>query len=70
MEKLAPESGAYMNEASPWTADWQDAWWGKENYAALLAIKKRYDPKRLLLCWKCVGWEDSDASSDCFGGLA
>ena len=55
-----------MNEANPFTSDWQESWWGKENYASLLAIKNRYDPDRLLRCWRCVGWEESDVHASCF----
>ncbi|KAE8146052.1 hypothetical protein BDV25DRAFT_163280 [Aspergillus avenaceus] len=68
LEKITPGSGAYSNEANPFTEDWQEAWWG-DNYAPLLNIKNKYDPKRLLNCWKCVGWEESDAKSSCFSAF-
>jgi hypothetical protein len=66
LEAITPGGGAYMNEANPFTADWQESWWGKENYASLLTIKNRYDPDRLLRCWRCVGWEESDVQNSCF----
>lgn len=66
LEAVTPGGGAYMNEANPFTSDWQESWWGKENYASLLAIKNRYDPDRLLRCWRCVGWEESDVQNSCF----
>lgn len=65
LKRISPETGSYMNEANPFTPDWQEAWWGQENYAALLAIKEKYDPNRLLLCWRCVGWRESDVPSSC-----
>jgi len=75
-ELLSPGSGAYMNEADPWTDDWKEAWWGTENYERLLGIKKRFDPDGLLKCWRCVGFEDGDEEGGnenrafgCFAGL-
>ena len=62
LEELAPESGAYGNEANPWTEDWQEAFWG-ENYPRLLAIKQKYDPDELLMCFKCVGFDDKTMDS-------
>ncbi|KAH8810747.1 putative isoamyl alcohol oxidase [Xylogone sp. PMI_703] len=50
LEAITPGGGAYMNEANPFTSNWQESWWGKENYASLLTIKNRYDPDRLLRC--------------------
>jgi hypothetical protein len=51
---LTPGGGAYINEASPWTSDWKDAFWGA-NYGRLEKIKNKWDPKGLLGCWHCVG---------------
>ena len=68
-ESIAPNSGTYMNEANPWTQDWQRAFWG-ENYPRLLSIKKKYDPEGLLDCWKCVGFvENRGGTDDRFGCL-
>ncbi|KAJ7641178.1 FAD-binding domain-containing protein [Roridomyces roridus] len=53
--KLAPNSGAYLNEADVYEPDWQQSFWG-ENYPRLLSIKNKYDPDHLLDCWQCVGW--------------
>ncbi|KAI1473141.1 FAD-binding domain-containing protein [Daldinia caldariorum] len=64
-ELTGTDGGTYPNEANPFTPNWQQSWWG-ENYASLLQIKKKYDPKGLLKCWKCVGFEDEDISSDRF----
>ncbi|EED13770.1 isoamyl alcohol oxidase, putative [Talaromyces stipitatus ATCC 10500] len=70
VEQLTPGGGAYQNEASPFTGDWQEAWWGAENYASLLAIKNKYDPKGLLSCYKCVGWSAADETNSCFAAFA
>ncbi|EKG11535.1 FAD linked oxidase [Macrophomina phaseolina MS6] len=59
---LAPDGGAYPNEADPWTPDWRAQFWGP-HYAELLAIKREYDPYGLLRCWKCVGFEEEDVTA-------
>ena len=59
------EAASYMNEANPMTQHWREAWWGP-HYEALLETKRKYDPNRLLQCWKCVGFEDGDAESSRF----
>ncbi|KAI9751186.1 MAG: hypothetical protein M4579_006165 [Chaenotheca gracillima] len=73
VEAITPNGGAYANEANPWTHNWQESWWGKDNYASLLAVKKRYDPDGLLNCWRCVGWEESEQAPgrtfECMGAL-
>ncbi|KAB2580237.1 FAD linked oxidase [Lasiodiplodia theobromae] len=53
LRQLAPESGAYWNEADKDEPDWQRSLYGP-NYAELSAIKKKYDPSTLLWCEKCV----------------
>ncbi|KAI1370370.1 hypothetical protein F4677DRAFT_451445 [Hypoxylon crocopeplum] len=64
-ELTGDDGGTYLNEANPFTPNWRESWWG-DNYAALLDIKKKYDPEGLLKCWKCVGFEDEDISTDRF----
>ncbi|KAE9377580.1 FAD-binding domain-containing protein [Stipitochalara longipes BDJ] len=59
---------AYLNEADPDEPDWQDVFWGSENYERLSQIKKHYDPDTLLNCWKCVGWlGPQDPMFSCYG---
>ncbi|KAK7057873.1 FAD-binding domain-containing protein [Favolaschia claudopus] len=53
---LAPDSGAYLNEGDVYESDHEYTYWGP-NYERLAAIKAKYDPHRLLDCWKCVGWK-------------
>ncbi|KAI0851188.1 FAD-binding domain-containing protein [Daldinia vernicosa] len=50
-ELTGTDGGTYPNEANPFTANWQESWWG-DNYKALLEVKKKYDPNGLLKCWK------------------
>ncbi|KAJ6480986.1 FAD-binding domain-containing protein [Mycena sanguinolenta] len=68
---LAPDSGAYMNEADvyeiPATNGRVDTYWGP-NYERLLTIKKKYDPHGLLDCWRCVGWKGA-AQFPCYPDL-
>lgn len=68
IEGITPGSGAYSNEANPFTINWREAWWG-ENYERLLRVKNKYDPRGLLKCWKCVGWEESDAATSPFAAF-
>lgn len=68
LEDLTPGSGTHFNEADPWTKDWQYAFWG-ENYESLMEIKHKYDPDRLLNCWRCVGFEENDPGFECYHGL-
>ncbi|KAK8122748.1 hypothetical protein PG984_011418 [Apiospora sp. TS-2023a] len=60
------KGGAYVNEANPFTQDWQEAWWGRDNYEKLLETKRKYDPDVVMNCWKCVGFDDADFRSDRF----
>lgn len=57
LRAVAPNAGAYVNEADYFQADWQRQFWG-ENYQRLLTIKRRYDPTGVFSCHHCVGSED------------
>ncbi|CAK7200273.1 hypothetical protein SEUCBS139899_002964 [Sporothrix eucalyptigena] len=65
MKDLAPNTGAYMNEASKYETDWQTTFWG-DNYHRLLDIKRKVDPDDVFWCTPCVGserWaEEADGS--------
>ena len=67
---MTPGGGAYSNEASPWTENWKEAWWG-DNYGRLSEIKRKYDPYGIFRCWKCIGFEEENAGRDfqCFAAL-
>ncbi|KAL6884721.1 hypothetical protein GGI43DRAFT_432980 [Trichoderma evansii] len=54
--KLAPDSGAYLNEAYWNEPNFQKAFWGF-NYERLREIKKTIDPDDVFWCHVCVGNE-------------
>ncbi|TGJ84772.1 hypothetical protein E0Z10_g3956 [Xylaria hypoxylon] len=56
LTKLAPDSGAYLNEADPNQPNWQKALYGI-NYNRLLAIKNKYDPRHVFYATTAVGSE-------------
>ncbi|KAJ9644942.1 hypothetical protein H2204_001404 [Knufia peltigerae] len=56
LRQLAPNSGAYVNEADPTEPDWQRAFWGA-NYPRLLELKNYWDPTGVFWCKPCVGHE-------------
>ncbi|KAI1498311.1 hypothetical protein F5X99DRAFT_412209 [Biscogniauxia marginata] len=64
-ELTGTEGGTYPNEANPFTQNWRESWWG-DNYPRLLEIKQKFDPDRLLECWKCVGFEDTGLDNEMF----
>ncbi|KAB2575366.1 FAD-linked oxidoreductase ZEB1 [Lasiodiplodia theobromae] len=57
LRRLAPDSGAYVNEADSNEPNWQWALFGP-NYARLRTIKRAHDPAALMWCPTCVGGED------------
>ncbi|KAL2198592.1 hypothetical protein P885DRAFT_76198 [Corynascus similis CBS 632.67] len=62
MRELAPDMGAYVNEANVDEPNWQHEFWGS-NYKRLLSIKRRLDPDDVFWCTPCVGnerWEQVD----------
>ncbi|KAK7920117.1 hypothetical protein PG985_008139 [Apiospora marii] len=59
LDGLGDKGGSYQNEANPFTRDWRRAYWG-DDYPRLLEVENKYDPDRLLNCWKCVGFEEGD----------
>ena len=67
MRKLAPDTGAYLNEANPYEPDFGRAFWGNK-YERLLEIKRRVDPDDVLWCVPCVGnerWQETDDGRLC-----
>ncbi|KAL4075613.1 hypothetical protein J3A83DRAFT_4221558 [Scleroderma citrinum] len=66
LKRIAPNSGAYFNEADVFETDFEKSFWG-DNYPRLLEIKQKYDPEGLLDCWRCVGWKGPSAKSyECY----
>ena len=66
LRAVAPESafgGSYLNEANVDQPDWQAAFYGAANYARLLGIKSKYDPRHVFYATTAVGsegWEVQD----------
>jgi hypothetical protein len=58
--KLAPDMGAYANEATAEMPGWRNVFWGT-NYAKLLAIKRKYDADGLFWVTPGVGAESWSA---------
>lgn len=59
LRKLAPDTGAYVNEVDPTEPNWHETLYG-ENYDRLLETKKMWDPKGTFWCKHCIGsdlWE-------------
>ncbi|KAK3660886.1 hypothetical protein LTR56_000644 [Elasticomyces elasticus] len=65
LEGVAPNSGAYQNEADVFQNNPTQTFWGS-NYQRLLSIKKQVDPKNVLTCWDCVGGSRSDTIYGCY----
>ncbi|KAH0848534.1 FAD binding domain-containing protein [Fonsecaea pedrosoi] len=57
LRELAPNTGAYVNEADPTEPNWQKTFWGS-NYPRLLQLKRHWDPKGIFWCVPCVGHKD------------
>lgn len=54
LREAIPNSGAYFNEADLLEPDWQESFFGIDNYKRLQLIKKSVDPNGLFNCWHCV----------------
>ena len=63
--KATPGAGAYFNEADFFENNWQDEFWGMENYLRLTEIKRKWDPDQLFYCHKCVGSENWEEGGMC-----
>ena len=56
MKELAPDTGAYMNEADLFDEDFLEDFYG-EHLGRLEEVKKSYDPQDTFYCPTCVGSE-------------
>ena len=66
LRDIAPNSGAYQNEADVFEPNPEQAYWGQENYEKLLKIKREIDPNNVLTCWDCIGWDKTDPRYACY----
>ncbi|KAK4165607.1 hypothetical protein QBC43DRAFT_351245 [Cladorrhinum sp. PSN259] len=57
LRTVTPGSGAYFNEAGRTEPNWQESFFGRENYEALLKIKKEVDPDGVFWAPLAVGSE-------------
>jgi len=64
IEGIAPDSGAYLNEASRYEFDWKKSFFGS-HYDQLLSIKQKYDPNSLFLVYEGIGSDGWDADLVC-----
>lgn len=69
LRDIAPGSGAYQNEADVFEPEPIDTYWGQANYDRLLSLKKSIDPKNLLTCWGCIGWDKTDPRFGCYPSI-
>ena len=55
LRAVTPNSGAYWNEADIMEPNWEETFWGKDNYQRLKGIKNRYDPNGMFRVWQGIG---------------
>jgi hypothetical protein len=66
LRNITPGGGAYQNEADAFEPDPIRSFWGGDNYARLLRIKREVDPTNLLTVWNGVGWDETDEKYGCY----
>ncbi|KAL5333442.1 hypothetical protein BJX70DRAFT_392161 [Aspergillus crustosus] len=66
LRDITPTGGAYQNEADPFEPDAVRSFWGEENYARLLRIKKEVDPTNFLTVHGAIGWDETDERYSCY----
>ncbi|KAF2168172.1 hypothetical protein M409DRAFT_21616 [Zasmidium cellare ATCC 36951] len=69
LRDITPGSGAYQNEADVFEPHPEQSFWGCENYLRLSILKRQIDPKNLLTCWGCIGWDRGDPRYGCYPTL-
>ena len=55
-----------MEKADPYEPDYRDSFWGAKNYARLVAIKNKVDPRNALEVWHGVGFEEQSPLWRCY----
>ena len=51
LREVTPNSGAYWNEADMSEPNWEETFWGIQNYNKLKIIKQKYDPTGMFRVW-------------------
>ncbi|KAF8179553.1 FAD-binding domain-containing protein [Mycena galopus ATCC 62051] len=64
LRRITPDA-AYLNEADVYEPNHEVSFWGS-HYPELLRIKQKYDPRRLLDCWDCVGSNPESSRFSCY----
>ncbi|KAJ7605971.1 hypothetical protein DFH06DRAFT_1384643 [Mycena polygramma] len=64
LRRITPDA-AYLNEADVYEPNHEVSFWGS-HYQELLKIKQKYDPRQLLDCWHCVGWNPQSPRFSCY----
>ncbi|KAJ7930362.1 hypothetical protein B0H13DRAFT_2228276 [Mycena leptocephala] len=64
LRRITPDA-AYLNEADVYEPNHEVSFWGS-HYQELLRIKRKYDPRQLLDCWQCVGWNPESPRFSCY----
>ncbi|KAF7373944.1 Cytokinin dehydrogenase 11 [Mycena sanguinolenta] len=64
LRKITPDA-AYQNEADVYEPNHEVTFWGS-HYQQLLRIKRKYDPRQLLDCWQCIGWNAQSPRFSCY----
>ena len=57
MHAAGPNGAAYINEADPYQANWQNNFWGQTVYQRLLQTRKAWDPKGVFYAISTPGTE-------------
>ena len=55
LREITPNSGAYINESDHFEPNWEQSFWGIDNYKKLKTIKMKYDPTGMFRVWNGVG---------------
>ncbi|KAL8292246.1 hypothetical protein RQP46_001712 [Phenoliferia psychrophenolica] len=66
LRDISPQSGAYLSESALHEPNWQESFWGRDNYARLSALKKRFDPHTLLTSWHAIDFNPEDPRFACY----
>ena len=55
LRAITPNSGAYLSESNYYEPNWEQSFWGMDNYKKLKSIKQKYDPSGSFRVWNGVG---------------
>ncbi|GAA98119.1 uncharacterized protein L969DRAFT_93269 [Mixia osmundae IAM 14324] len=66
LRAIAPNSGAYQNEADTFSSNPINDFWSPTIYPVLLKAKAKYDPQNLLTGHQTVGWNATDPRYNCY----